>query len=106
MATRAIGRFCQRLAARDGVRRGLSPRVTKGECGAQKHECENRLHGVMSSLHQFVAPWRHYNAKPCQPERHVVSPEARAATQSENSWRPFSHEIAIRECRAPMSRFV
>src|SRR5213592_1399439 len=83
MATRAIGRFCQRLAARDRVCRGLSLRFAKGECGAQKHEPENRPHGVMSSLHQFVAPWRHYNAKPCRPERHVVSPQARSATQSE-----------------------
>src|SRR5713101_2485815 len=82
MATRAIGRFCQRLAARDGVRRGLSLRFAT-ECGAQKHDRENRPHGAVSSVHHLSLPGGIITRKPCQPERHVVSRQARAATQSE-----------------------
>src|SRR6266850_976202 len=82
MATRAVGGLSQRLAARDGFRRGLGLGFAT-ECGAQKHDRENRPHGGMSSLHQFVTPRRHHSATPCWRERHVVSLQARSATQSE-----------------------
>src|SRR5258708_23006371 len=83
MATRAIGRFCQRLAAGDGLCRGLGLRFAKGECGAQKHHRENRYDAAMSSVHHLSLLAPIIARKPYRPERHVVSPQAPAATQSE-----------------------
>src|SRR5512133_2510178 len=83
MATRAIGRLRQRLAARDGLRRGLGPRLAKGECGAQKRHRESRSDAAMSFLHHLSLLATSIARKPSRPERHVVSPQAGAATQSE-----------------------
>src|SRR6476619_1706642 len=85
MATRAIGRLCQRLAARDSFLRGLGLRFANGECSAQKHHRESRFDAAMSFLHHLSLLATIIARKPSRPERHVVSSQAPAATQSKTA---------------------
>ena len=56
VATGAIGRLGQRLAARDGLSRGLGLRLAKAERSAQKYDRENRSHCSIWSLRRLVCP--------------------------------------------------